>query len=65
MRVKHHTSPLLKTSNRVSDRLLLGTIIEAGLGSQFQEFYGRMTQQGKEMIRRALKARKVHHSYVG
>src|SRR4051812_24350193 len=32
---------------------------------EFQEFYGRMTQQGKEMIRRALKARKVHHSYVG
>jgi hypothetical protein len=32
---------------------------------EFHEFYGRMIDQGKAMIRRALTARKVHHAYVG
>jgi hypothetical protein len=32
---------------------------------EFSEFYGRMVGQGKEMIHRAIKTKRVHHSYVG
>lgn len=32
---------------------------------EVQEFYGRMVNQGREMIRRAIKVKRVHHSYVG
>jgi hypothetical protein len=31
---------------------------------EFQEFFGRMTSQGKEMLRRAFKAKKVHHAHI-
>lgn len=32
---------------------------------EFHEFYGRMTEQAKEMLARAEKARRVHHQFVG
>jgi hypothetical protein len=32
---------------------------------EFQEFYGRMTEQGKAMLARAEHARRVHHAFVG
>jgi hypothetical protein len=32
---------------------------------EFQEFYGRMTEQGKAMLARAEQARRVHHACVG
>jgi hypothetical protein len=32
---------------------------------ELNEFYGRMVKQGKEMIRRAILARRVYHSYAG
>ncbi|ODU25010.1 MAG: hypothetical protein ABS95_01135 [Verrucomicrobia bacterium SCN 57-15] len=32
---------------------------------EFHEFYGRMTHQGKEMLARAERARRIHHKKVG
>ena len=32
---------------------------------EFSEFYGRMVSQGKEMIRRAIQAKRTHHAHVG
>jgi hypothetical protein len=29
------------------------------------EFYGRMVSQGKQMIQRAIRAKRVHHALVG
>ncbi|HEX7861827.1 MAG TPA: hypothetical protein VF773_15945 [Verrucomicrobiae bacterium] len=32
---------------------------------ELREFYGRMVNQGREMIRRAVKAKRVHHAHIG